>query len=308
MVPCLIQTPPTNLDAFVADILPEYRRIYGTDAATVYQRHAPAQLGYTISHPEIRAYAMMDGSRAAALLFFRPGQPRNLISFFHVLPEGTTGEIAPTLLEYAIKDARSLGREPVFTDYIPFCTLDVAMSFEKLGFSVVERQLMRRTCRNVHGVPVDGYGVRSTTMEHGVDLAAVLYNSYVNHRDQFLFAEVASPAAAQTFLAHSVAGLYGACPPEFLIGAWQGNQCVGLAIGSEVVAGMGFVLHMAVLSAHQGRGLGTLLLQTLTAKFWQAGLYTAGLGVTCTNDAVRLYRRAGFEPVQQFPVYYFDNP
>lgn len=64
-------------------------------------------------------------------------------------------------------------------------------------------------------------------------------------------------------------------------------------------SGLGAVQNVGVLSAHRGRGLGTILLRNSLLGFREAGLERVYLEVTAQNiGAVRLYQRLGFRKVR----------
>jgi ribosomal protein S18 acetylase RimI-like enzyme len=59
-----------------------------------------------------------------------------------------------------------------------------------------------------------------------------------------------------------------------------------------------FLTHLYILPAHQRRGVGTSILRRLMVEA-QAGHKALGLNVLAVNtDAIRLYRRLGFEVVE----------
>jgi mycothiol synthase len=67
---------------------------------------------------------------------------------------------------------------------------------------------------------------------------------------------------------------------------------------------VGYVDALAIHPAHQGRGLGTMLLLSAFAAFARAGLREAQLAVASDNArALRLYERAGMTSRHRFDVY-----
>ena len=299
-----IHAAPGNLAAFIHEILPSYEGIYGPEAAQHYRERAPQDLARTITHPAIRCYAFMEGPQAEALLFIRQTATRHLLSFFHVL-QGSKGEAgAGELLEYAVTDLEQAGNPLIVSEYLAFSPLQLDDRYTALGFQCIGRSLQHSTT------------LPSATAEHPVALinpfdvhnidtvARVLADTYAHHPEQILFEEASGVRAASDFIAQSQAGAFGSSHPEYQLGAWLDGTCVGFALGSEVVAGLGFVLHMAVLPEYQGRGIGRQLLHHLTAAFARHGLSRVALGVTNTNPARYLYESAGFETLQPFPVYY----
>ena len=115
------------------------------------------------------------------------------------------------------------------------------------------------------------------------------------------FSSDASEARLRTSESYrSRLGLDSAESGEFTLGAWDGAAMVG-AIGCErdsriKVRHIGHIVGMMVRDAHQGRGLGSLLLRECIAQARRAsGLEMLTLSVTAGNEsAVRLYERAGF--------------
>jgi mycothiol synthase len=68
--------------------------------------------------------------------------------------------------------------------------------------------------------------------------------------------------------------------------------------------GVGYVYILAVSPARQGRGLGTMLLQSTFAAFADAGLREARLGVASYNDrGIRLYERLGMTVRHRSHIY-----
>ena len=304
METCLIQAPPANITQFVDDMLPEYERIYGKTAALAYRLSAPTQLAATITHPSVRAYALQEEGHTEAMLFVQTTDTRHTLSFFHVLRAHSAENLAPALLQTMLSDIPEEDTRLIISDYIPLGPLELSATYKACGFEAVERQIMRKACARTTTTNSQGYDLRHANTNDILPLAAVLCAAYEEHPENFLYEEVQSKEAAQHFLQQCSWGAFGSCPRDYLIGAWLGSTCVGLIVGAEVVAEMGFVLHMAVLPAHRGRGVGTSLLNTLTARFYDHGMACAALGVTRENPAVHLYTAADFEILQPFKVYY----
>ncbi len=299
-----IHAAPENLAAFIHEILPAYEGIYGPEAARHYRERAPQDVAQTIAHPAIRCYAIMEGRQAEALLFIRPTPTRYLISFFHVLLGSPAEARSGELLAYAVNDLAQAGNPLIVSEYLAFSPLALDDTYAALGFQCIGRSLQH----NTHlPSPTAGPPVASITPWDASGMgtvARILADTYADHPEQILFEETSSVEAAHRFLVQTRAGAFGSCLSAYQLGAWLDGTCVGFALGSEVVAGLGFVLHMAVLPAYQGQGIGRQLLHHLTAAFAQQGLGRVALGVTNSNTARYLYESAGFETVQPFPVYY----
>lgn len=295
---------PTNLGDYIEEILPPYEKLYGTQAAQHYRVNAPRDLARTMAHPALRCYAVMDGSHALALLFVRATATRHLLSFFHEL-QGIPGKSpAGDLLRFVINDLEQCTNSLIQSEYLSFSPATLDETYMALGFQRMDRSVQRSP---LHSAPAHPSAVaRIAPLEVSqLDLAAnVLAAAYAQHPERMIFEEVADGAAAKTFIAQLQAGGFGSSRRAYQLGAWVDDTCVGVVLGSEVVAGLGFVLHMAVVPSYQGQGIGRDLLTQLTGAFLQAGLDHAALAVTNSNPARYLYEQAGFETVQAFPVYY----
>lgn len=298
-----IQTPPQNLNQYATEILPGFEALYGPRAGAYYQRVASDSMAATLLSPDVTAYGSMDDGTAAALLFARHTENRTTIVFFHVLAPWRHLNVGQDLLHCALRDLTGRHDE-LRTDFVPFFPLEEDETFSFQGFAKISRQLMRGTAGGAILPPVDGTTIRPALPAEFPALAQVLERTYADHRERFLFPEVQSVKAARAYLTSASRGDFGMHPTNYTLGIWQDTECLGLALGSEVLPALGFVLHLAVLPEARGRGLGTALLAAITENFGREGMDYIGLGVTCDNPAVNLYKRAGFEALLQLPVFY----
>jgi ribosomal protein S18 acetylase RimI-like enzyme len=299
-----IREAPENLAQFVNEVLPGYEDLYGPLAATQYGAQAPLQLAATIEHPGVFAYAAMADGQTTGLVFARVTESRHVFFFFHVLEGFRDSKLPATLFSFAVADLTKSGANSLFTEYIPFCNLDLCQNFQALGFHAVDRQIMRIRCAHQEGPEVPGYEVRPSGGDEKEAMAAVLAMAYDGHPEKLLYEEVQSRAKAADFLHQCESGRFGSCPRDYVLAAWHDTTCVGLVAGAEVVAELGFVLHMAVLPEHRGQGVGALLLHTITSRFYEHGLRYSALGVTSDNPAVKLYERCGFTTLRSIQVHY----
>lgn len=97
--------------------------------------------------------------------------------------------------------------------------------------------------------------------------------------------------------------------PRFDPSLWaiarEGGEVCGVALSTAGQFDMGFVNALAVRPAWRRRGLGLALLGQAFAWFWERGERRVGLGVDTenTNDARRLYERAGMRAVWQADIH-----
>lgn len=300
--PLRLRTAPENLQDFVLELLPSFTKLYGARAGDDYARRALSSIAGTLSHPSIRAYGMMKGRRAIALAFARLDNERWCISFVHVLTSFQHGPTGSSLMGYLLGDLAATDLE-IVTDFVAFHSIAFDKVFEDAGMTKVPRQIMRRETGPVVAVSQAGGMTISVGAAKLEEMASVLVDSYAHHSDRRLFREVQSLEHAQDYLLKVHDGAFGPHHEHNTITAAVDGQCAGFVIGSEVLPGLGFVLHMVVRPAHQGRGLGKTLLGTLCNSFAAGGLEYIALAVTCDNPAVRLYEKVGFREVVRTPVY-----
>lgn len=96
-------------------------------------------------------------------------------------------------------------------------------------------------------------------------------------------------------------------PTSICLGAFEGEQLVGYIINSRYVDAW-HVMNVAVDPDHQRRGIATALIERLielTQDDERRG-YTLEVRVS-NEDAIRLYRKLGFEPRGIRRGYYTDN-
>ncbi len=81
----------------------------------------------------------------------------------------------------------------------------------------------------------------------------------------------------------------------------------GICLGSLVAADVGHIAQLCVDPEMRGRGLGRELLRRSLCAFHDAGSRAVSLTVTAANrEAVRLYERAGFRTVREFPAFVWE--
>ena len=98
--------------------------------------------------------------------------------------------------------------------------------------------------------------------------------------------------------------------PAFLVAERDGSV-VGYVVADSVSnrgTEVGHVKDIAVHPEHRGEGIGSTLLTRALAVLGANGIDRVKLEVRAENDeALRLYRRFGFEPHRVVPAYYDDG-
>lgn len=298
-----IHTIPTNLTTFVEENAVAIRSMYGSPAAAQYRAQAPTAIAAAISSAQVHTWAAMEGTRALGLLYLLHEPRRTVLPYLHVLNNALGHGVEAALLDAAFQQELDADT-PVVTDYVPLCDLDTTAVFRRHGFRPIQRQLMKRSLAHRPGIaPSERRSPLYPACTAG-DLARVLSESYRCHPERSMFPEVHNDEEALAYISELQNGRFGPCPPEFVQIVRRDGAVAGIGLGVEARAGLGFVVHLAVLPSHRGQGLGNLVLEKLCGAFHDTGLTHVALGVTCRNPAAALYTRLGFETIQQFPVYH----
>jgi ribosomal-protein-alanine N-acetyltransferase len=100
--------------------------------------------------------------------------------------------------------------------------------------------------------------------------------------------------------------------PELFIVATVDEELVGYTVGEVDTrrngGKVGHVMNVAVDSRHRDRGVGTLLMEELEARFLRLGATATYLEVRESNvDAQRLYSRRGYVYLRKVEGYYGDE-
>ena len=100
--------------------------------------------------------------------------------------------------------------------------------------------------------------------------------------------------------------------PELFIVATFDEQLVGYTVGEVDTrrngVKVGHIMNVAVDSNHRHRGVGTMLMEELEARFLRLGATAAYLEVRESNvDAQRLYSRRGYVYLSRVEGYYGDE-
>lgn len=99
--------------------------------------------------------------------------------------------------------------------------------------------------------------------------------------------------------------------PELFIVATVGQDLVGYTVGEldeRMNVRVGHVMNVAVDARHRDRGIGTMLMEELEARFHRLGATAAYLEVRESNvDAQRLYTRRGYVYLRKVERYYGDE-
>jgi ribosomal protein S18 acetylase RimI-like enzyme len=140
--------------------------------------------------------------------------------------------------------------------------------------------------------------------------AQLIASAYLGHVDSYINDQYRSAAGARRFLFNIVQ--YPGCgtffrPASFVALDPEGRLC-GLSLTSMVADGTGHVTQICVANWVRGVGVGYELLRQSLAALREMGCRKVSLTVTTSNsDAIKLYRRTGFETRRQFSAYVWEG-
>jgi hypothetical protein len=101
---------PENFGDFLAEMLPEYRGLYGGTAAVEYEQTAEKQLGASLAHPSVVAFGARDSGHVVGMVMGRLKGEVGEVAFIHVLEAFNDSETTSSLLSRVFRTLRELGR------------------------------------------------------------------------------------------------------------------------------------------------------------------------------------------------------
>lgn len=287
-----LNQPPPNWAAFVDEISAGVRGLYGPGAAMHYRLTVGRQFAALLAQPAIRAWAAWRGDEAAAMAMALQRDRVGYVITVHALHAHETPGAANAVVEAAVSALSPACPHAIVSDCVPFCAVDLAGTLVPLGFERVARGIM---CRPLEGWAEPGE-MDSVPLDPSRydDVAALFLETYANHPGRRFHVEVGDPMRARDLVAGAVAGAFGGALPECCRVILRDGRVAGVALAAETLAGVGFVLHVAVAPPYQGRGFGRRLLGEVLTCLKQRGLERAALAVTLENPARHLYHALGF--------------
>lgn len=302
----LLDALPDNFDCFVEEISAGLSALYGPSAAENYRAKARRSFSASIAHPSMELLAVRRGREALALILLQYRNGFGEIPFLHVLAEHADTDCAERLIAEGVKRLRKRRVSGIVSEFVPFFRSDVAPAFERHGFEVLARELMRADIRpgakSVLTRPGEPISRPIRPGEFG-EAASCIVDAYQNHPGRRLHLEVQTLEGARDFLQRVVAGSYGATANDYLRSHWKLDACMGAALGCEVSPGCGFLLQLVVRREAWGQGIGTGLITDLARVYQERGMSQMLLGVTTSNPARELYTRLGFETLLPVNAY-----
>lgn len=153
--------------------------------------------------------------------------------------------------------------------------------------------------------------IGSWTEAHQELAAQLIAATYQGHIDSRINDQYRSTSGARRFLYNIVQ--YPGCgafflPASFSAFSTRTGELCGMCLASMVGEASGHITQICIAPAWQGEGLGYELLRRSIEALRAAGCVRISLTVTSENhQAMKLYRRLGFEPVRHFAAYVWEG-
>jgi len=145
-------------------------------------------------------------------------------------------------------------------------------------------------------------------LEHSEIAGQISHAAHGVSQDLEGYPDFESPATCAALLRRILQGLFGevVCPAS-LLARYQGEPagvCLVVGIPGWGYPKVAWLLDMVVRPDFHGRGLGRIMLRQCLRGVASARIPITGLAVTMSNGpALRLYEKAGFQPVETFYEY-----
>lgn len=190
---------------------------------------------------------------------------------------------------------------------LPGAAIDTA-PLERAGFSCHTRLRMMLnlvTWAGDDSATPDGYRVVPWHVRYLDRAAETIFHANAGTLDAVLYAPFFgdSPVRCRVGLLGILAGQYGQLHPTASRCVLHANDVVGVNLLLRESAELASVVEISVNPAHQGKGLGRLLMERSLNVLRAEGMAQVELAVTAANTrAVRLYQSLGFVEGEPFCV------
>ena len=257
-------------------------------------------------------FMLSDRLRACAYTYFLTYRHKGVIGTLYAAPPAAQ-QAADQILSRAIQslqEMRSITR--IEAQLIPLHGLDPGMTFSRHGFCCFLRHYMELDLE-VCEWPEPKHAMELTGWETAnlAPAAGVAFRSYRNQIDARISEDYTSEANCESYLNSLVnnpgCGIF-LPDSSFLAMDRHGVPC-GFILTSRISAHAAMIPQISIHPAHQGRGLGTILMRVALKRLRSAGFRSARLTVTHENRrAYEWYQRLGFRVRRDFGAYLWQAP
>jgi ribosomal protein S18 acetylase RimI-like enzyme len=230
--------------------------------------------------------------------------------------DATPGYVESKLLECLIELLQhSPGIDRIESQLLLHPHGELLAPFQAVGFSTYRRLFMRCALPaipdNSLQLPSD-LTIRSWHQDDFSAASQLISSSYSGHLDSYINDQYRSAAGSLRFLHNIVrfpgCGYFDAAASRVIARRGSG-EFIGLVLCSRVREDVAHITQLCVAKEVRSHGLGRILIDNCAAHLRNQGTRTLTLTVTAENEnAVSLYRRAGFQITHDFDAMLWEKP
>ena len=255
---------------------------------------------------------LKQGDRVLALLLYYLKAKTCRLSFAYALadyhPEVVLRHLFQTLISLVIEDREI---NSIRCDVVPWFPQSVASALSGLGFTRVERMVMRRDLPCPERAPAFTPGIKLVPWDTWLTAPAaqILHLAFGMGFEGSWDRSLAEIAGCRQFISDCYSGRFGTFDAAISFALMQENQWVGMALATWAGEGDGFIPAFGLLPQFCGKGIGQTMLAQLLKRFGQATYPPGGVELAVSVDntaAVRLYQKFDFRRRSSFEVYFLN--
>ncbi len=272
-----------------------------------------AILSSYISQNLLPGYVAVGADHAFGYGYFLVHQSKGIIGTIFAPKSNLQQEAADDVLAHAVralKDSDAIHR--IEAQIMPFQSLNLTAGFTRQGFQSYTRYFLELDLvpYALRGERAFRGGVVPWDPTRLARASTVVLKSYQNEADALICEDYCTAAGCENYLRSLVGNPgCGTFLPDasFMALDGHGDPC-GFIISSRISASAGMIPQIAIHPAHQGRGLGAVLMDRALDRQKALGLRSAGLTVTKKNRrAFEWYQRLGFRIRKEFGAYVWER-
>ncbi|MFH1573702.1 MAG: GNAT family N-acetyltransferase [Acidobacteriota bacterium] len=253
-------------------------------------------------------YAAWDQGRAVGYTYFLIQKDRGIIGAAYACRPQVqeAGDRLLTLAIQSLQESRNIRR--IEAQIIPLNEMEVTPVFRRHAFECFDREYLELDLATFRPEGDDPPVSRLIPWDSAYlpDAARVAFRSYRNEVDALISEDYGSPEGCESYLRslveHPGCGIFLPRASSICLDS-RGAPC-GFIICSSISSQSGMIAQISIDPAHQGLGVGTLLIRRTMRQLTAAGCRKARLTVSRGNRrALGWYLRLGFSVRRSFGAY-----
>lgn len=298
-----------ELEPLLSEQSDEWRRLLDWDFSRI-----SSQIRTLTRNRQLRGAALVDDGQVAGCGYAGAEGSKGVIADVYVRQRWRTRAHEAALFQSALDSLLDRGVDRIESQ-LPLLRYSSSILRGRPGLAVYDRVVMRRATRaisgDVCGAEPEGFSMERWSNRYFDQAAALMYATRAGHVD------AAINGGYRTL--HGCAGLLrnlltfpderSFLPDASFVAFENGGRSVaGLSLSNLILESGAHVSEFCIAPGARGRGLGYALLQRTMAALQNIGVTKLSVIVTFANfQAVRLYRRSGFQLVWRFPACVWEH-